>query len=271
MNGSTTVAEDRPADSLSEVRPTAKSRIFAVEDSPTQARKLRFTLMGNGFEVQAVHSGEDALKQLVEFIPDIIISDTVLPGIDGYELCRHVKQMETLRDVPFILLTSLEHSDDVLMGLQCGADQFLTKPWNEEFLISRIHFILKTREVRRTHPDTGKNSYITFGGKEFSIDADREQVLDLLISTYENAVQKARELRDANERLQDAMQTINTMKELVPICSCCQKIRNDSGYWSKVDEFLTNHNVAQFSQSYCPDCAHKVLEDAGMDSDGLEG
>lgn len=269
MNESTTRDAVLTTDSPSEETPTEKSRIFIVEDSPAQARKLRFTLMGNGFDVQTAHTAETALEQLTEFAPDIIISDIVMPGINGYELCRRVKQIENLKNIPFILLTSLEHADDVLMGLQCGADQFLTKPWNEEFLISRIRFILKTREVRRAHEDAGENTYITFGGKEFSIGADREQVLDLLISTYENAVQKARELRDANEQLRDAMQTINTMQELVPICSCCQKIRDDTGYWAKVDEFLTRHNVAQFSHSYCPDCARKVLEDAGLNSDGL--
>lgn len=269
MNESTTAPTVQQSDSKSVATASAKSRIFVVEDSPNQARKLRFTLMGNGFEVQAVHSGEAALEELITFQPDIIISDIVMPGIDGYELCRQVKQTESLKDVPFILLTSLEHADDVLMGLQCGADQFLTKPWNEVFLISRIQYVLKTREVRRAHQTAEENAYITFGGKEFSIGADREQVLDLLISTYENAVQKAQELREANEKPHDAMQTINTMKELVPICSSCQKIRDDSGYWSKVDEFLTSHNVAQFSHSYCPDCARKVLDDAGLNSDGL--
>jgi len=270
MNATTTATALRRSDSPTAETPASKARIFVVEDSPTQARKLRYTLMANGFDVETVHSGEAALDRLDRFDPDIIISDIVMPGFDGYELCRRVKEIEHLKNVPFILLTALEQADDVLTGLQCGADQFLTKPWNEEFLLSRIQVVLMTSEVRRAHRPASKDHYITFGGKEFSIEADREQVLDLLVSTYENAVQKSRELRAANEQLHDAMQTINTMKELVPICSTCQKIRDDTGYWAKVDEFLTGHNVARFSHSYCPDCARKLLEDAGFDSDGLE-
>ena len=246
---------------------TTKSQILVVEDSRTQAKKLQFILANNGFKVTTCHSGEAALEVLEEFQPDIILSDIIMPGIDGYELCRQVKTNDTLKDIPFILLTRLEQANDVLTGLQCGADQFLTKPWDENFLVSHLWSALKNRDARRDHNLSKDGVYVALGGREFPISADREQILDLLISTYENAVQKTHELRETNARLQDALETINTMQELVPICCSCQKIRDDSGYWEKVAQFLPRHSIANFSHSYCPDCARDVLKDAGLDPD----
>ena len=98
-----------------------------------------------------------------------------------------------------------------------------------------------------------------FGGKKQYITSSRIQILDMLISTYETAVLKTRELELANRELRDANERIKTLSGLIPICSVCKKIRDDEGYWNKLEHFLSQHTDATFSHGYCPACAADVL------------
>ncbi len=250
--------------------PPQNTRIFIVEDSVTQTEKLKSVLEINGFEVETATRGADALERIPQFKPEIVISDIVMPEMDGYEVCRRLKATDELKTIPFMLLTSLTEPEDVIRGLECGADQFLTKPWTEAFLVSRIKFILANRELRRHTNVSDMGMDIVFSGHTYRINSDRMQMLDLLLSTYENAMEKARELEKANAELKDALDTIKTMKDLVPICARCRKIRDDSGYWNQIEVFLTQHSITRFSHSYCPDCAKKILEEAGFDDEDEE-
>ena len=87
------------------------------------------------------------------------------------------------------------------------------------------------------------------------------QILDMLISTYEAAIQKNRELERTNRELREANEKIRTLSGLIPICAVCKKIRNDNGYWDQLEKFISEHTDANFSHGYCPDCAKKILED----------
>jgi two-component system sensor histidine kinase/response regulator len=189
------------------------TRILIVEDSSTQALILENTLQQEGFVTRTARNGEEALTFLPDFKPTIIISDIVMPGMDGYELCRRVKADPEIKNVPVILLTSLSDPYDVILGLQCGADNFITKPYKEEFLLSRIRYILINQELRRTMPDEG-GVQIYFGGQKISVTSNRIQIVDLLFSSFENAVQKNQELKAVNrelertqEKLKDAIKT----------------------------------------------------------------
>ena len=100
-----------------------------------------------------------------------------------------------------MLLTNLSDPRDVIKGLQAGADNFLTKPYNEEFLLSRIKYILINREMRKTNQSSDMGLEIAFGGEKYFINSDRMQIIDLLLSTYESAIQKNLELSEANKQL----------------------------------------------------------------------
>ena len=243
--------------------PYSLPKLLLCEDSPTQREHTTIMLESNGYEVLAAVDGESALEKARDFLPDIVISDVVMPGIDGYELCRQLKADEELSAMPVMLLTSLSSPDDVVRGLECGADQFLTKPVDEEFLMSRLRAIEANRVLRK---ESGSNLGIdiSLGEKRFQITSSRIQILDLLLSTYANAVQKARELEKVNVELRDALETISTMKELVPICCGCKKIRDDAGYWDGIEVFLTKHSIAKFSHSFCPECAETWAEENGL-------
>jgi two-component system, OmpR family, response regulator VanR len=204
--------------------------ILIVEDSLTQAIKLESILKKYDYDVTTLQDGKKALTYLETARPDLIISDVIMPEMNGYELCHNIKSSEKTRDIPVILLTSLTDPEDIIKGLECGANNFITKPYDEEMLISRIKYMLLNREFRK-NISTEMKIELYFGGKKHFINSDKMQILDILLSTYEHIMEKKRELEEVNKELTMALETIKTLKGLIPICSYCKKIRNDRGYW----------------------------------------
>lgn len=182
-------------------------KILIVEDSPTQALLLESSLQQEGYITRTAVDGEKALALLDEFQPTIIISDIVMPGIDGYELCRQVKTRPGTKDVPVILLTALSDPYDVIQGLQCGADNFITKPYQEKFLLSRIRYILINQELRKNGSENS-GVQIYFAGEKISVTSNRIQIVDLLFSSFENAVQKNQELKAVNRELEKTQEQL---------------------------------------------------------------
>src|SRR5437764_14165455 len=99
--------------------------VLIAEDSPTQAEHLRYLLEENGCKVTVARNGTEALAAAHERKPTLLISDILMPEMDGYALCKEIKAHETLRNIPVILLTSLSTSVDIITGLECGADNFI--------------------------------------------------------------------------------------------------------------------------------------------------
>lgn len=169
-------------------------RVLAVEDSHTQAAMLSADLEAAGFGVFLARSGPEALGLLDSEGFDLIVSDVVMPGMTGYELCRRVKDDPRTKDVPVILLTSLTDPLDVVRGLESGADTFLRKPYKAEQLIARCHAAIDNSRLRGAdQPDAGVK--LSFHERQFDITAGRHQMLDLLISTFEELVQTSAEVR----------------------------------------------------------------------------
>jgi PAS domain S-box-containing protein len=210
MNTKTDAFQDRP-------------EILIVEDSPTQAESLKHLLQRKGYRVMVADDGDQALEFLGERKPTLVITDILMPGMDGYELCKRIKSDEINGDIPVILLTSLANSEDVLEGLACGADNFITKPYSEEYLLSIISKILANRNLHKSER-VRIGVEVVIGGKSRFITADQQQMLSLLLSTYEAAVHRNTELiqtqdqlRSLNERLEDIVQerTAQLSKEIL--------------------------------------------------------
>ena len=184
--------------------------ILIAEDSPTQAFQLQHVLEQHGYRVTVARDGHQALDKLRagEARPTLVISDIMMPEMNGYELCCEIKNDEGLKDIPVVLLTSLSDPHDIVRGLQCGADNFLTKPYEEKTLLSRIQYILLNREVRRGGR-TQMGMEVVFNGQQLVVTPERQQILDLLISSYETAVQKNLELR----RVQGELKALNERLE----------------------------------------------------------
>ncbi|SDU16345.1 response regulator [Desulfobacula phenolica] len=175
--------------------------LLIVEDSPTQALKIQYFLEQNGYKVSMAKDGEQALVMLKDIIPTIIISDIVMPKMNGYELCDEIKKNDKLKDIPIILLTSLSEPENVINGLVCGATNFIVKPFDEQFLLSRIKYILINKEMRDS-AFSQMGIEIFFRDKKYFISSERVQMIDLLLSTYEVAIQKSHDLKKANQELE---------------------------------------------------------------------
>ncbi|MEW6194585.1 MAG: response regulator [Bacteroidota bacterium] len=189
-------------------------KILIVEDSPTQATKLKYFLESKSYHVETASNGKEALKIIPEFDPSIILSDILMPGMDGYELCRVIKSDDKLNHIAVILLTSLSDSEYIIKGLLCGANNFIVKPYDEEYLLSRIEYLQANLELRK-HGQSQIGVEIFFAGQKHLITSDRIQIIDLLMSTYETALQKNRELERAKDELSKLnSQLVESNKEL---------------------------------------------------------
>jgi len=188
--------------------------ILIVEDSPTQAEQLKYILEQHGYRYSVARNGKEALASIGRRLPTLVVSDVMMPEMGAYELCHEIKRHERFKKIPVILLTSLTDPTEVVKGLESGADSFIFKPYDEGYLLARIGYILANRHLRESEsPQMGVE--IFFAGRKFFITSDRLQILNLLLSTYEAAVQKNRELsvtQDKLKQLNDDLESAN--KEL---------------------------------------------------------
>ncbi len=176
--------------------------ILIAEDSRVQARLLEGKLEQAGYQTVIAENGAVALERIRQQRPDLVITDIEMPEMTGYELCHAIKTDAAFRSIPVILLSTLSDPQDVIEGLRSGADNYVTKPYDPDYLLARVRDLLAT-PVTDEHPNHEQLN-VHLGGKDFSIQAGRQQVLNLLISTFENAVEKNRELMRSNEALSDA-------------------------------------------------------------------
>jgi len=198
-------------------------QILIAEDCPTQCEQLTYTLEKYNYRVITAKDGKEALDMIIKHQPSLVISDIAMPLMDGYELCKKLKSNEDTMNIPVILLTSLISSEDFLEGISCGADNFITKPYREDYLISQIEQVLANRKVSKNEM-VRVGVEIIFGGKRRSITSTQQQMLTLLISTYEAAVQRndeliqtQNELKAINDNLEDIVieRTDKLSKEIV--------------------------------------------------------
>ncbi len=183
------------------------ARILIVEDSRTQAEQLRHLLEEHGYRVTSAANGAQALLAARREPPALILSDIVMPEMDGYAFCTAVKSDDQLKDVPVILMTSLSSAGDVVKGLQCGANNFIRKPYEGRYLLARVNYALTNRTLRETEK-LQIGMHILLGGERHFITADRQQILDLLISTYEEAVHLNDSLKTGEEQLARSNRTL---------------------------------------------------------------
>jgi sigma-B regulation protein RsbU (phosphoserine phosphatase) len=184
--------------------------VLIAEDSRMQAKMLERRLVAAGHTVRWAENGADALEMARQRRPDIVISDIEMPVMTGYEFCKSVKTDPALRTVPFILLSTLADPIDIIRGLDAGADNYVTKPYEPEYLLSRLEALLAT--PLEIDDDPGSVLEVTLAGQRFRVRAGRQQALNLLVSTFENAVAKNRELILANQDLsvaRDSLQKTN--------------------------------------------------------------
>ena len=190
--------------SVASTAPSATSprHILIVENIAAQAQMLSHILEVEGYQVSVVDNGQTALEMTARIRPSLVISGVKIPEMSGYELCRQIKAGPGLSQVPVILVTNLSDPNEVLLGLQCGADSFVIKPYERSHMLARVEHALSNRDV--THmPEEGPPAEIFFHGERHQISASRTQILNLLMSTYDAAVQRNNELHESRQQLRE--------------------------------------------------------------------
>jgi class 3 adenylate cyclase/CheY-like chemotaxis protein len=181
-------------------------RVLIVEDSPTQAQQLAFILEDAGFEVETAPDAERGFAQLSQ-APGafaLVLSDLNLPGDSGFDLCRRIKVLPTLRSIPVVVCTSEVDPLNVLRGLEAGADGFMTKDREPGAIVAVVRRALD----RAATPDGPMAHRVRFLGREFELSAGRAQLLDILVSAFEDVVRLNRQIEQEKAHTNELLHVI---------------------------------------------------------------
>ncbi len=131
----------------------AKEKILVVDDEEDILELLRFNLLREGYNVSCAASGEEALRLAQSEIPDLLVQDLMLPGIDGLEVTKILKSDSRTKDIPIVMLTAKGEEADIVTGLELGADDYITKPFSPRVLVARVRAVLR-RKVKEYKEET---------------------------------------------------------------------------------------------------------------------
>lgn len=123
---------------------SSKKKILIVDDEPDIVETLKFLMESEGFESITALDGEEALKKAKEENPDIMILDVMLPKINGYKVCRLLKFDSKYKHIPILMVTARSQQEDKVIGEETGADEYITKPFDINELLQKIHFYLRS-------------------------------------------------------------------------------------------------------------------------------
>lgn len=193
-------------------------RILLAEDEVVSARVVTKLIDSWGYECTTVHDGDAALRTLQqEDPPDIALLDWMMPGAEGIDVCRRIRDQKPTVPTYIILLTLKNARLDVIRGLDAGADDYLVKPFDPEELHARVRAGARILGLRK-------------------------------------------ELMARVSELEAALDSVQRLSGLLPICSYCKSIRDDSDYWHRVEEYVSEHSEARFSHGICPTCLTTIVQ-----------
>ena len=179
-------------------------KILIAEDDPVSVKILQFTLEQYGHEVVVATSGTEAWEKFDADPVRVIVSDWMMPGLDGLQLCQQIRERPQTDYTYFILLTAINTGrDNLRQAMDAGIDDFLTKPLDREAILMRLRVA---------------------------------------------------------ERILEFTTQIRVLKELIPICMYCKRVRDDSNYWDQVETYIHHHTGSNFSHGICPHCLDKQLD-----------
>jgi len=190
-------------------------KILIAEDDYTSRLMLQVILEKWKYKVVVAEDGTEAMKELEhKEQPQIAILDWEMPVMDGLEVCQKIRALDRDNPIYIIMLTGRNTTKDIVHGLNAGADDYITKPFDENELRARV------------------------------------RVAERMVRIQESLTNTVEELRQALEH-------VDTLQGILPICMHCHGIRSDDEAWYKLEKYIENNTMAKFSHSICPDCLEK--------------
>lgn len=248
-------------DKIGKSKPKSGICILIVEDSATQIVNLKHIIEKNGYNVSTARDGVEGLEKAKSLHPNLIVTDISMPKMNGYEMCRKIKEHKNLRKIPVILLTHLLDAEDILQSLVVRADSYVTKPFSEEHLLSRIKYLLNNVEIQPSEPYTSGIS-IVYKGMNYTIDVKRRQILDLLVYTYEETINQNRALIQRGEDLKlltEKLAGANNLKELL-LDILVHDLKNPINVISGISELLLEENSQNEMAQLISDSSHSLMK-----------
>jgi len=200
--------------------------ILLVDDRPENLFALEGLLESPGLNIVKASSGNEALGLMLEHDFALVLLDVQMPGMDGFETAELMRGTEKTRQVPIIFVTAIStEQQHVFKGYEAGAVDYLFKPIVPEFLRTKVGVFCELFQQK-------------------------------------NIIRKQlREIEEKNELLQKRLDEIKQLRGILPICAKCKKIRNDKGFWEKIEVYICEHSDAEFSHGLCPECAKNLYPD----------
>ena len=162
-----------------------KNRILIIEDESDIGELLEYNLQKEGYDTILANNGESGLQIAKKEKPNLLILDLMLPGIDGLDVCRLIKSDSNIKDISIVMLTALGQEEDIVKGLESGADDYITKPFSFKVLIARIQSVLRRGQVEESNDDQGVNIMgvkIAPRTREVSVN---DSIIELTLTEYQ--------------------------------------------------------------------------------------
>ena len=213
------------------VNGATKFNLLIVDDLPENIKVLGSSLQNEDYRISFATNGSQAIAMALKSNIDLILLDVMMPGMDGFEVCRQLKGEDRTRHIPIIFITAKTEKEDIVQGFESGAVDYVTKPFNVAELSARV----------RTHLELKRTKEIV-----------QNQAEEL---SWTN-----KRLMKKNQKLERALEEIETLKGLLPVCSNCKKIRNadtdtnKQSSWISLEAYLHEHTAAEVTHSICPQC-----------------
>lgn len=199
-------------------------KILIVDDEPVNIRLLTNALE-ESYQIYSAQNGPDAISLMKEQLPDLVLLDVIMSGMDGLEVCRRIRAEDSIADTPIIFITAINSREGEAQGLLLGAVDYLTKPLNIELAKLRI----------RNQLDMKRN---------MNIIKEQNALLNL-----------------QKRELEATLGRIRRLEGIIAICAYCKKIRDEDNVWQQIEQYIREHSDAVFSHGICPTCMEKEMKE----------
>jgi DNA-binding response OmpR family regulator len=201
-------------------------KVLVADDDPNVLLMTSMILESGGYRVLEAATGKECLESVRLHRPDIVLLDVILPDMSGVDVCCRIKHDEASRRTLVMLVSGVRVSPEYQAeGLDGGADAYIVKPLTSRELLARVQSMVRIKLAE------------------------------------DKLLQKEKEQEKLIEKLREALAEVKTLKGLIPICAWCKNIRDDKGYWERLEAYISKHTDAVFTHSICPSCLEKHQEE----------